>query len=338
VAQVIAAKQNIIATATPANGIAMEKWLWVMYLTGVGIMLCLLAWDIVRLIVLYRSGKKSKQGIWTIIETRKEHTPFSFREVLFVNSTAQYTPAEWQIILQHEAQHTRLLHLADVLLLQISKIIFWFHPLSYIYAKRLLLVHEYQADHFAQQRPQAYGQFLIEQALLGAAPSISHSFNRSPIKKRIFMLTRTSSSIAKSKMLVLLPLAFACVLCFSKNSFSQNAKEKYPIVTGFGVSNANMERPIKALATTYDKVFANPKLICNEPNCEVTEFDFSYLPKGKDYQGPYHITGAALSQQVLGFFKTDSLNPKTRIFIENITVRRNGKEEKTASLIMVCTP
>jgi hypothetical protein len=339
VAQVIAAKQNIIAATTPTNSIAVGQWLLAAYLIGAGIALGLLIKDIAKLIAMSHSGVRSKQGVWVIIETGKEHTPFSFRKILFVNSIGQYSPDEWAIILEHEAQHDRLLHLADVLLLQISKIIFWFHPLSYIYAKRLLLVHEYQADHFARQQPQAYGQFLIEQALLGAAPTISHSFNRSPIKKRILMLTRTSSSISKGKMLVLLPLAFACMLCFTKASFSQNAKAKYIIVTGLGANNADIKQ---TNYTTYEKVMAEPRLICNVPGAKVTEFTISYLPKGKDYQGPYKITGSELSgiakKLLMEEKESKSPNPDTRIFIEEIHVLINGKDSLTAPIIMRCKP
>jgi hypothetical protein len=119
------------------------------------------------------------------------------------------------MIVSHESRHSSLFHLADLILLQIAKVIFWFHPLVYVYNKRLLLVHEYQADSVAAPQPQAYGRFLVEQALLQSAPSVAHSFNRSPIKNRIVMLTRRSTALAKGKMLVFLPVALVCTLCFS---------------------------------------------------------------------------------------------------------------------------
>src|ERR1035437_1666769 len=118
----------------------------------------------------------------------------------------QYTNEEWSMILTHEKRHTIFLHIIDLLLMQAARIIFWFHPLVYIYNKRLLLLHEYQADNAAARQPKVYGSFLVEQAMLQTAPSISHSFNRSPIKNRIVMLTRRSSAIAKVKILVFIPL------------------------------------------------------------------------------------------------------------------------------------
>ena len=219
--KVIAAKQNVIEATTPAGSINWEQWLFIVYLAGVFVATVLLLTEIIKLVSYYRSGKKSMEGSWTIIETGKEHAPFSFLNLLFICSRQQYSDDEWSMIVLHEKRHQSLIHFFDLLLMQLSRIVFWFHPLIYIYNKRLLLIHEYQADKVSAQKPQVYGAFLVEQALLQSAPSISHSFNRSPIKKRIVMLTRRSSAASRTKMLVFIPLALVCIVCFSKNSFSQ---------------------------------------------------------------------------------------------------------------------
>ncbi len=226
VEQVIIVKQSIVtASVLPATQYNWQQWIAAAYAIGALVALCLCAVEIIKLISYARSGIKTTQGRWTIIETGKEHTPFSFRNTLFVCSLHQYGAAEWQMILSHESRHSSLLHLADLILMQLGRIIFWFHPLVYVYNKRLLLVHEYQADSVAAPQPQVYGRFLVEQALLQSAPSVAHSFNRSPIKNRIVMLTRRSTALAKGKMLVFVPVALVCLLCFSKNVFSQGFKK-----------------------------------------------------------------------------------------------------------------
>jgi len=230
--QVIAAKQTIVsATTQAATSIDWQQWLLVIYLIGVFAALCLLIIDSIRLLAYYRKGKKSIQYGWTIIQTGKEHAPFSFMNTLFVGSIKQYSPEEWNMILAHEKRHTTLLHFADLLLMQVARIIFWFHPLVYLYNNRLLLVHEYQADNASAQQLQVYGTFLVEQALLQSAPSLSHSFNRSPIKNRIVMLTHRSSAASRTRMLVFIPLALVCIICFSKNSFSQRFERNGNTVT-----------------------------------------------------------------------------------------------------------
>jgi beta-lactamase regulating signal transducer with metallopeptidase domain len=224
--EVIIVKQNVIAATTHASTFDWQQWLFIIYIAGVAIAVVLLFIETIKLVALYRSGTRSKQDTWTIIETGKDHAPFSFMNALFICSRQQYTNDEWNMILIHERRHTTHLHFADLLLMQFARIAFWFHPLVYIYNKRLLLVHEYQADKASGKQLQVYGKFLVEQALLQAAPTISHSFNRSPIKKRILMLTHRSSAASKTKMLVFIPLALVCIICFSKNSFSQRLERK----------------------------------------------------------------------------------------------------------------
>jgi hypothetical protein len=219
--QVIYAKQTLVAATTATTSMQWEPWFAGIYLAGALVALALLVIDILKLASYYSAGSKTIEDGWTVITTGKDHAPFSFRNSLFVSSKDQYNDEEWSMILLHEGRHTTLLHFADLMLMQLARILFWFHPLVYVYNKRLLLIHEYQADNTAARKPALYGAFMVEQAMLQAAPSISNSFNRSPIKKRILMLTRKSTAASRTKMLVFVPLALVCILCFSKNGFSQ---------------------------------------------------------------------------------------------------------------------
>lgn len=230
VERVINVKEQVVNTAAETT-VDTQQWLWIIYLAGVGISLCFLIAEVIKLIGYYRGAHKWQQGNWTIVETGKEHAPFSFMKILFVRTAAQYTDTEWQMLFNHEKQHAERAHVIDLLLMQLSKALFWFHPLVYIYNKRLLMVHEYQADSTPAVSPSVYGHFLVEQAVLGAAPVLSHSFNRSPIKKRIVMLTRRSGTAARTKMLAFIPVAAVSLLCFSQSVFSQKMEQKGNIVT-----------------------------------------------------------------------------------------------------------
>ena len=338
VEQVIIVKQSIVtASVLPATQYNWQQWIAAAYAIGALVALCLCAVEIIKLISYARSGIKTTQGRWTIIETGKEHTPFSLRNTLFVGSLHQYGAAEWQMILSHESRHSSLLHLADLILLQIAKVIFWFHPLVYVYNKRLLLVHEYQADSVAAPQPQQYGRFLVEQALLQSAPSVAHSFNRSPIKNRIVMLTRRSTALAKGKMLVFVPVLISCLLLFSKNSFSQKGKGNgnHTTVAVFGSNNKT-----DVAHFTYEQILKDPFITCTEADGEVTGYTISFLPKGKDFYGPFKVNGSnKLQPNTIAFFKglQDSSIANTRIFVENIIVKRNGKEEAPQTMILLGT-
>jgi bla regulator protein BlaR1 len=225
VERVINVKEQVVNTAA-ATAVDTWQWLWTIYLAGAGIAMCLLIAEVIKLISYYRGANKWKQGNWTIVETGREHAPFSFMSILFVRTAAQYNDTEWQMLFNHEKQHAEQAHVIDLLLMQFSRVLFWFHPLVYIYNNRLLMVHEYQADSVPSMRPSEYGHFLVEQAILGRAPVITHSFNRSPIKKRIVMLTRRSGTAARTKMLAFIPVAVVSLLCFSQSVFSQKMERK----------------------------------------------------------------------------------------------------------------
>jgi len=225
VVRAVHAKEVLAIHSLPQHvqGISLLTFI---YLAGAGIALCILLLDISKLFTFFGYTNKTRQGNWTIVETNKGNAPFSFLYTLFVNSRQQYSDNEWQMILRHEERHASLVHLADLAFILLARILLWFPPLVYVYYRRLSLVHEYQADAVAENQVKAYGTFLINQSMLAAAPHSAHSFNRSPIKNRIFMLTRKSTSSAKRKMLLLPPLTAICLLCFSGNGFARPFKQK----------------------------------------------------------------------------------------------------------------
>ncbi|RYY51521.1 MAG: M56 family metallopeptidase [Chitinophagaceae bacterium] len=212
-----------ITDATPVHTfLSFENILMAVYAIGVAIGFLFLVKEIYTIVKMYRTGTRSKDGVWTIVETGKEHSPFSAFNTIFISNKQNYDADDLQTILMHEQQHVLAYHFFDLLLMQMGKLLFWFHPLVYIYHNRLMMVHEYQADKAAVNEPTTYGKFLLEQSMLHRAPAFTHSFNRSPIKNRIIMLTRSSAS--RMRYILPVPLMLVFVLCFTKNSFSGERK------------------------------------------------------------------------------------------------------------------
>ena len=197
------------------------NWIWLIYVSGVALSLLLLLKDAIKLIILYRKGRKQQLGAFTVVETNKPAGPFSLFHLIFISNWHMHTEAEWQMILQHEYRHARLKHGVDLLLLHALQTILWFHPLVYIFKRKLQLIHEYQADEIARDNYTTYGAFLLEQNLMNTAPTFAHSFHHSPIKNRIIMLTKTASARSKkAKYLLAIPMCLAFVLACSVKSFS----------------------------------------------------------------------------------------------------------------------
>lgn len=217
--QAVALKENVIAVSESDIILNWQQVLWGIYLVGATIALIQFIREVFRITTLYKRGKKSNDGVWTIIETGKDHSPFSAFRMVFVSDRQNYTNEEIKLIFIHEQQHGHLLHFIDLLYINIVKIVFWFHPLVYLIEKRLLMVHEYQADSAVKDNPNEYSKFLVEQSLLQPAPILSHSFIRSPLKSRIHMLTKRSGRLAAGKKLIMIPLLLITALCFTKFNF-----------------------------------------------------------------------------------------------------------------------
>jgi len=168
----------------------LETALWIIYLAGVFAGLIIIAFEVLTLFRLYIHGSKHSEQGCTIVETGKEHSPFSFFNIVFIRSREDYSHAQWTLLIAHEKEHSRQLHVADNLVLILLRIVCWFNPLPHLYFKKVRILHEFQADRAAATDTADYGFFLLEQNLLQGAPILTHSFNYSPIKIRIAMLTR----------------------------------------------------------------------------------------------------------------------------------------------------
>jgi hypothetical protein len=211
---------------------------------------------------LYKNGNKEKEQGIMIIETGKEHSPFSFFKLIFIKSRQNYNASQWTLLFDHEKEHANQLHSLDNLLLIILRIICWFHPLAHIFYHRLRMVHEFQADQAAAKNTYQYGTFLLEQNLIQGAPVLAHSFHYSPLKTRIAMLTKTGSSRSKLlKYLTVFPLLMLFIIFCSQNSFSgqfnQQKQKKKVIFRGNQIEFAEL----KVIPFAYMETFKKQKKI-----------------------------------------------------------------------------
>ncbi len=219
-----AIKSNIVSAAqiNSSQSINWEIWVWAIYLLGVLFTFSLLLADIIKTFRLYWHGSKTTiEGLW-LVETKQNHSPFSFFGFIFMCNSKTYSDEQLTMILAHEKRHNTLWHGLDLLLMQLCKIAFWFQPLIYLYLQRLRMVHEYQADKAVAKPLAEYGNFLLEQNTFTPTPQMAHSFFYSPLKNRILMLTRKSSTWSKSKSLLIIPVVGIAIMCFSKDAFSDN--------------------------------------------------------------------------------------------------------------------
>ncbi len=337
VKKLVAVKQDLATAANTSAAISWQQYLWYLYLAGVAVSLVLLVFEASKIIVLYQVGNKSKEGKWTVVETVKGHAPFSIFHILFVDSKDQYTPEQWNIILDHEEQHSRLWHFADQLIVQLARIVFWFNPLVYIYNNRLMLLHEYQADKLSGKQPAIYGRFLVEQSLLHTAPKLAHSLNRSPIKTRIIMLTKTSSFLSKTKGLLFIPLVLICMVCFTKNVFSDEKKWDGNKLTYRGnvfeteilVDTIMMINPVTGKENmSIIKTDPIPYTINGRKMYAIADICHLHTKLGELANQPANVTGASIKEYLLANMKDEIAkldDGEYEFMISYIGIDENGK-------------
>lgn len=179
---------------------------------------------------LYRLGRSGRQtplpnGLWQI-SSPDITMPCSFFRWVFVPAKTPVSEA----VLAHECAHAHARHSFDVLLLECLAVLFWFHPLVYWYRRALRTLHEYEADAAAARltTKKQYGLLLIGQAQSGMSLAFVNHFFQSPLKQRLFMLTKkTSSERHIWKYALVVPvLAVVLTLCQTTLLVAQNQKDK----------------------------------------------------------------------------------------------------------------
>jgi beta-lactamase regulating signal transducer with metallopeptidase domain len=202
--------------------VTLQEVIWYVYLAGIAVLSLMLIIKIVRLIKMTANAKTLAGDEYKLVGLKDSNTAFSFFNYLFIGTKT----AGSHLIIQHELVHIRQKHSADILFIELLRIINWFNPIIYLIQLSVKTVHEYIADEqTAAQGTDAltYSSFLVDNAYGINGPSITHSFfNYNLLKKRIIMLNqKRSGNLARLKYLVAVPIC-AGLLCASTLAFSKN--------------------------------------------------------------------------------------------------------------------
>lgn len=133
-----------------------------------------------------------------------------------------------QTINKHEEVHMRQFHSVDVIFFELLGLFTWFNPVTYAYKHSVKNIHEYLADEAAaefQGDKKEYALLLLSNAFGVSSNTLTNSFfNKSLIKKRIFMLHKQRSKrTVFLKYGLFLPL-FAITLLLSSATIRNNQK------------------------------------------------------------------------------------------------------------------
>jgi len=206
--------------------------------------------------------------------TNEKTAPFSFFKSIFWDRATDIESTFGKQMIQHELFHVKQQHSADILLLEIISILFWFNPFFYMIRREMKAVHEYSADAFAIQYSDAYAYAsLLLMKASGSPLPLTHPFFNNQIKRRITMITKNKQmkSLLVGRLMIL-PLLLVLTLLFAfkiqKNEsglFATSSPIRIVIDAGHGGLfsgttfnniqekniNLSISKKIQALASNY---------------------------------------------------------------------------------------
>ena len=203
------------------------------------LLLCYLAYSVIRIFRLKAMNKKKQMGDFTFIETDLEEAPFSFFSNLFWKRSITIEDENGQKMLQHELTHIREKHSWDRLFSQLICSIFWMNPFNWIIQKELQNIHEFIADRDAVGTGEvdAFAKMLLQTHYGNHFLNPSHSFYYSSIKRRIIMLTTSQvPKYAYLRKVAALPLVAISLVLFSIQLSAQKPKPKKEAATQYTVT------------------------------------------------------------------------------------------------------
>lgn len=193
----------------------VSRILLLIYLAGVFYFLLRLAYLVIRLFRIARTGGTIRHDGFRMVEMKEEISPFSFFRFLYINREG-LTESELQNILVHEQSHIRQRHTIDHLLAHGLAVFQWFNPFAWQIRNALKDTHEFIADRQVLtqgSRPIEYQTLLLKQVIGYHSVELVNNFNLKPIKKRISMMTKMKPGI-KAKLKALLVIPFALIVFF----------------------------------------------------------------------------------------------------------------------------
>ncbi|WP_114939084.1 M56 family metallopeptidase [Mucilaginibacter endophyticus] len=203
-----------------------------LYIVGVLVLLFRFGYNLYAINVAIRNGDHLPYKGGKLILVQNGKSPFTFLNNIFLNKHDYYNQQIDGAILEHELTHARELHSVDIILIELLQVFCWFNPFIPFYRKSIELNHEFIADAAAISNTtdiSDYQYLLLNTANVSTGLSITSQFNYLTIKKRLIMMTRSTSAInAIWAKIATVPLFIAAFLlfCSKTDAFTHSVLKK----------------------------------------------------------------------------------------------------------------
>lgn len=211
---------KINETATGFNFSTLILWI---YLGGAAIVCIFTLSTAAKLYKMVRVGaKERKDGITVVRIPGGKFAPFSWGRFIVITDDDDKAASMIEL---HERAHINAGHFIDLILSQLSCILLWYNPASWLMQSELKAVHEYQADEAVLKsgcNARDYQLLLIKKTVGRRFPSLANSLNHSKLKKRMTMMYSKKSSVARrTRVFALVPAAVFGLLLLNVPTVSE---------------------------------------------------------------------------------------------------------------------
>ncbi|MCE7992026.1 MAG: peptidoglycan DD-metalloendopeptidase family protein [Roseivirga sp.] len=207
-----ALESNEIVTTQETHAQSSINWpFWILsfYVLIIAILLIRFLTNIYRISRLARASARELYNDHKIFLLKGNATAYSFFQLIFIGEDDFKNPTTREHLLSHELAHAGHWHSADILLLEMLRVLLWFNPLYFLLSKYIRLNHEYIADSQVLNQfgdSQVYQKLILNFASRTSTytPLVSPS-DFSFIKNRFSMMHKsTSQKVAAIRVLLLI--------------------------------------------------------------------------------------------------------------------------------------
>jgi hypothetical protein len=216
--------------ARRGSNMSISAILFIIYIGGVLYFFARFIYLVIRLYMLAKRNRVSRQDGFRMVEIEEEISPFSFFRFLFINN-GSFNDSELYHVLEHEKAHIRQKHTTDHLFAHGLAVFQWFNPFAWQMRKALKTTHEYIADRQVIDKGFEridYQALLLKQVIGYHSVELVNNFNLKPIKNRIAMMNKTKSGLpAKLKATLVAPFAILVFFLFADFTLKGSEREVF---------------------------------------------------------------------------------------------------------------
>nr|WKN35536.1 M56 family metallopeptidase [Tunicatimonas sp. TK19036] len=226
----------------------------------------------------------SPQGRYKLVYTNGLFPTSSFFQFLLWDNTQTLTVSEVHQMMAHEETHIKQKHSYDITYITLLKIIFWFHPLVYLYEKAITENHEFAADAGALQHPtgnrQTYSRLLARQSMASLQWAVVNHFYKSKTLKRIKMMEKRHKTFWYRYVLIA-PIVASMFVVFACQPDTEELEQE-AIAQSYEEVQTQLKQIGGQLQQLNEKYFENPGSLREAINAEAQKSGVAPQPPHLD--------------------------------------------------------